>query len=129
MAEGPVPSALQAEALTAQWHWQVPRLVLLAQGEPGFVLAVGRAGQQPAALPLNTVMPGYESGAEFKLPQASLGAELQLRPAKDLAEQLASPEPEALRRWALWAVLIVAVCALAWMARGLLRKIGPPDGS
>jgi len=128
VAEGPVPSSLQAEALTAQWQWQAPRLVLLAQGEPGFVLAVGRTGQQPAALPLNTLMPAYQSGAEFKLPQASLG-ELQLRPAKDLAEQLASPEPEAVRRWALWAVLIVAVCGLAWMARGLLRKIGPPDGS
>ena len=128
VAEGPVPSSLQAQDLTVRWHWQAPRLVLLAQGEPGFTLAVGRAGQQPAALPLNTVMPGYESGAEFKLPQASLG-ELQFRPAKDFAEQLASPEPEALRRWALWAVLIVAVCGLAWMARGLLRKIGPPDNS
>jgi hypothetical protein len=34
----------------------------------------------------------------------------------------------ARRRWLLWAVLIVAVLGLAWMARGLFAQIKPPGG-
>ena len=128
VAEGPPPASLQGQPLTVLWQWQAPQLVLLAQGRPDFVLAVGRGGQRSSAVPLSTLMPGYQADAEFKLPQVQLGA-LQERPARGLSEQLTAPEPEALRRWALWAVLLGAVIGLAWMARSLLRKIGPPDNS
>lgn len=130
VAEGSTPSPLKGQVLPAQWHWRPPQLVLLAQGSGGgvFRLAVGRAGLERAATtPLAGLMPGYQDGDEYKLPEAVLGA-LQPQAEPGLQERLSAPDAATQRRWLLWAVLIAAVAGLAWMARGLLAQIKPPGG-
>ena len=127
--------ALAAQPLNLQWQWQAPQLVLLARGAqpptdaaPGLRLSVGREAAAPAARPLVGLIPGYQDGDEFKLPEAQLGA-LQPQPEPSMKErlaQLAKPEADTLRRGALWAVLILSVVGLGWMARRLLRQTSAP---
>ncbi|MEJ6006557.1 DUF3999 family protein [Paucibacter sp. AS339] len=130
---------LAAQPLTLQWQWQAPQLVLLARGakpqgsaqdmtqgptSDELLLAVGRDAATPLARPLSGLIPGYQAGDEFKLPEAQLGA-LQPQPKPGMRERLAQlvrPGPEALRRGALWAVLILSVIGLGWMARRLRKQ-------
>jgi Protein of unknown function (DUF3999) len=120
-AEG---GSLLPEAVTLQWV--APQLVFAAGGQPPYQLAVGRADAPPAALPLATLMPGYESGAEYRLPAATLAAVPErLSPAQAGA---AARPPEPARPWWLWAALagaVVGLGAMAWRLAQDMREDPP----
>ena len=95
------------------------QLVFLARGEPPYRLTLGNPNAQSAALPLHTLIPGYQAERLAGLGRA------------ELTEAFASAlEPQAgagqdWQRWGLWAVLLVGVGLLAAMAASVLRR--PPD--
>jgi len=119
-----------AASLAATVEWRAPQLVLVARGGPGMRLVVGRDKDNGSAVALPVLMPGYESGAEFRLPAARLGP-LATRPVVEPGwrERLSEASPDDRKRWALWLVLAVAVAglgALAWRLAHDVNKAPPP---
>ena len=84
-------------------------------------------GPVAAPLTLAQLLPAYEAGHEYRLPQAVAG-EVSVSPAIPLGwrERLTQASAADWRRWALWAVLALAVVVLAVLARRLMRDIQPP---
>jgi hypothetical protein len=120
-ARTPLP---ELASLDATLEWRAPLLVFAAGSARGLTLAVGRDKAAPAALPLPTLMPGYRSADEFKLPQATLGAlTAQTVATPGWPERLSEATPEDRRRWILWAALAVAVVGLAVLAARLARDM------
>ncbi|MCM5678036.1 DUF3999 domain-containing protein [Schlegelella sp. S2-27] len=116
-----------AQALPSTVHWQAPQLVFAARGEPPFSLQVGKAHAGPQDVSLAQLIPGYRTGEEFTLPAATLGeVQAVTPPSLSLTERLSRSTPAERRRWALWAVLAVAVGLLAWLARRLMREMNAP---
>lgn len=95
------------------------QLVFLANGAGPFTLAVGAANLSSAYLPLPSLMPGYQSGQENKLPLA----EVEARGAGPVvvASGAASDTVPA-RSLVLWGVLIAGALALGVMAWSLMRQ-------
>lgn len=108
---------LGSETPSLQVAVRASQLVFLLRGEPPYRLALGRNGAQSAALPLGTLIPGYQPQRLAQLGQAKV--ELQ-------AEALAVVQGDAAtldwKRWGLWAVLLAGVGLLALMALSLLRR-------
>lgn len=100
----------------AVWGTQV---VFLARGSAPFRLAVGSAAAQSAALPLATLIPGYEPKRLASLGRATAPEEIPaaVRQAADTAQSAAS-----WKRMGLWAVLLAGVALLGGMAFSLLRR-------
>jgi Protein of unknown function (DUF3999) len=120
-ARTPLP---EIESLDATLEWRAPLLVFAARGAQGLVLAAGRDKAAQAALPLATLMPGYRTGDEFKLPQATLGGlAAQNVASPGLPERLSEATPEDHKRWILWAALAAAVLGLALLAARLARDM------
>jgi hypothetical protein len=116
--------ALPAPVLSVELQW-VPSVIVVAGRAPGpLQLALGREKSSPAALPLATLLPGYRDGDEARLPEAAVGViSTQTPAAPGFIDSLREAGPEQQRRWLLWAVLVVAVLGLAWLARGLLKDL------
>jgi hypothetical protein len=113
--------------LDATLEWRAPVVVFAAREAQGLQLAVGREKGAAAALPLSTLIPGYQSGAEFKLPLASEGALIpQTVATPGLPERLRDASPEDQRRWLLWVVLGAAVAGLGVLAMRLARDLKKP---
>lgn len=125
VAEGPVPASLAQSALRLHWHWRPPELVTLLPAEPRALagMRVRLASQLTAGgrLPLPSLMPGYQDGAEYQLPEARLGAP-QSTPAS--APAPAWQDPTTRKRWGLWAVLGFSVLGLAGLAWRLKSELG-----
>lgn len=105
------PPKLQAE-------WRPAQLVFVTRGAGPYRLAFGDPAAKPATLPVASLVPGYERGAESRLPEARVGA------------VVAGPEPTRwqriaaqldARKAALWAILVLAVAALGFMAWRISR--------
>ena len=107
---------LGSAAPSLQVAVRASQLVFLLRGEPPYRLAVGRTGAQSAALPLNTLIPGYQPQRLAQLGQAriELQAEVLQPPGEVVAQDW--------KRWGLWAVLLAGVGLLALMALSLLRR-------
>jgi Protein of unknown function (DUF3999) len=120
-ARTPLPTL---DSLDATLEWRSPLLVFAAGAAPGLKLAVGRDKAGASALALATLMPGWRSGDEFKLPLASVGA-LSVQPSvtPGLPERFAEATDEDRRRWGLWGALALAVAGLAWLAARLARDV------
>jgi len=105
-------------------QWQPHILVFVGRGQEPYLLAFGaeKPGPAPpdARLVLRQVgLAGTLSGGTFGLPKATLGA------LEELAGEAAYHPPfwaTNPRQWILWAVLLLAVAALLWMALRLLRS-------
>ena len=95
------------------------QLVFLARGEPPYRLALGNPNAPSAALPLHTLIPGYQAERLAILGRAELA-----EPLAASVESQAGPSQDW-QRWGLWAVLLVGVGLLAAMAASVLRR--PPD--
>lgn len=95
---------------TLQIGWVPQQLVWLARGQPPFLLGYGQR-DLPTAAGGNLSVAGAQPG------NATLG------PARDGTPQ---PEPwlagDTMRRWVLWAVLLLAVAVLGGMAWRLARR-------
>lgn len=94
------------------------QLVFLQRGSPPYRLAVGRAGAQSAALPLTTLIPGYQPQRLQQLGRAELSPESA---AAALPAAVAAAD-SGWKRWGLWAVLLLGVGLLGLMAISLLRR-------
>ncbi|WP_211214668.1 DUF3999 domain-containing protein [Chitiniphilus shinanonensis] len=114
-------AGLGAQAPAVRVALPAMELVFLARGTPPYRLALGKANAQSAALPLTTLVPGYDDAR-----LAAMGsAKADLAPA-DAARQTASATAVAAggdwRRWALWGLLLAGVGLLAAMAASLVRR-------
>jgi hypothetical protein len=98
-------------------------LVFAARGEGPFRIAFGHADAAAANLPLATLIPGYESGAEHALPMASVQ---DLHPQAAAAgwswRKLVQGRDRA--KIVLWVILVAAVALLAFMAWRIHRQLG-----
>ena len=123
----PSSADIGADALPATLQWQPPQLVFAARGDGPFTLQIGAAKAAAHDVNPSQLIPGYRAGDEFKLPVATLGdVQAVETPALGLGERLTRSTPAERRRWVLWAVLVVAVALLAWLARRLMRDMGTP---
>ncbi len=113
----------QPPRLSAGFHPHV--VVFAARGSAPFELAYGSGRATPSALPIETLVPGYDRAtfrrASFIAAQA--GAPI-VAPSSAALRQ-----PMDVKRWGLWAALILASIVLGWMALRLSRQMGerPPD--
>jgi hypothetical protein len=109
--------------------WFAPvQLVFVASGAPPFTLAAGRANAPGAYLPLESLIPGYQPGAQNKLPAAKL-APTATGAAPDTTAAVPTTAIGAqrnLRGWTLWAILLVGVLVLGGMAWTLVRQLDKP---
>jgi hypothetical protein len=96
----------------------VPRtIVFAARGRPPFELVWGSAKAGPVALPVATLVPGFD----VRTTPATFGAASAGAPGAPRLDALR--EPPDVKRRLLWAVLAAATIALAWMAAALLRQM------
>jgi hypothetical protein len=109
---------LGAEPPTVRVAVRASQLVFLQRGSPPYRLAVGRADAQSAALPLTTLIPGYQPQRMQQLGRAEVSAESA---AVALPAQVAAAD-SGWKRWGLWAVLLLGVGLLGLMALSLLRR-------
>ena len=132
VAQGPVPAELAQAALSLEWLWRPPQLVSLLPADPallaGLRLQLGSPVPGPGRLALQTLVPDYQPGSEYQLPEARPGAaQVQAAPPPPPAWD----DPATRKRWALWAVLGVSVlglAGLAWRLKGELGSVEPPQG-
>jgi hypothetical protein len=108
-------TARAAPALEVAWRGR--EIVFVARGEGPFTLAFGDATRAAAALPLESLIPGYQKGAEAKLPLARAG-EAKRGPPPSRWDRLVAAPP---RRIALWAILVAGVALLGFMAWRLAK--------
>ncbi|WP_341304396.1 DUF3999 domain-containing protein [Pseudomonas sp. TMP25] len=94
------------------------QLVFLQRGSPPYQLALGRAGTESTALPLATLIPGYQPQ---RLQQLGT-AKAQLLSDNLAQHAQATASDSQWRRWGLWLVLLLGVGLLALMALSLLRR-------
>jgi Protein of unknown function (DUF3999) len=104
-----------------QIGWVPQRLVFVARGAGPFQLAFGNAGAKPMAYPIESLIPGYKTDAEFKVKPATLGAQVTLSGAARLRTAW------DYKKLALWGSLIFGVMLLGWMAWRLSRQIAKPQ--
>lgn len=95
------------------------QLVFLANGAGPFTLAAGAADAPSAYLPLPSLMPGYQSGQENKLPLATLEAS---GAGPVVVASSAASDSIPTRSLVLWGVLIAGALALGAMAWVLLKQ-------
>ncbi|MEO4047095.1 DUF3999 domain-containing protein [Pseudomonas sp. CAU 1711] len=95
------------------------QVVFLARGSAPYRLVLGDAAARSAALPLGTLIPGYEPKRLAALGRALAPQEVPaaVREAADAAQSAAD-----WKRIGLWAVLLAGVALLGGMAFSLLRK-------
>ncbi len=113
----PRGGGLGTEPPTVQVAVRASQLVFLQRGSGPYRLALGRAGAQSAALPLNTLIPAYQPQRLQQLGRAELLTEAALTP-----QQPNAAVGGDWKRWGLWAVLLLGVGMLGWMAISLLRR-------
>lgn len=100
--------------------WLPGQLVFMAQGEPPYTLAYGRAGLEPARSQVGQLLKATELVSSGKLIEtATAGPQRTL--AGEAALQLKTELPW--RTWLLWAGLIAGVAAVGSMAWKLFREM------
>lgn len=112
------PSALQMEI-----GWRPHQVVFLASGSAPYTLAFGKHQAKAASFPLSTLLPGYRTGDELKLPIASTGAIASRAPAADSASFMEKFQNMEWKPLLLWAILIVGVAMLGWMAWNIRKGL------
>ncbi len=110
--------------------WQPAQIIFAARGEPPFTIGFGRTVAQPAHFQVNEIMPGYKDRAEFLLPIATI-ATVETIATNDttagsnvgvIIPVSANVAPATdWKKIALWAVLILGVALMMWMAIRLGR--------
>ncbi len=114
-ATGQAPPPLRA-------GWQPQEIVFAARGPAPFTLAYGNLAASAGALPISTLVPGYDSMRELP---ASVATAAIAAGAPQIV--LGGPErlqkPPDVKRWVLWAALVLGVLVLGWMAWRLSREM------
>jgi hypothetical protein len=116
----PRSGGLGREAPRFRAGWQPQELVFAARGPGPFMLAYGSRVATPGALPIATLVPGYDPAKG--LPD-SIGIARSASPTR-----LGGPdrlrEPVDTKRGLLWASLVLGALMLGWMAWRLSRDMG-----
>jgi uncharacterized protein DUF3999 len=107
--------------------WLPHAIVFVARGAPPFTLAYGRAGAQPAAYVIESVVPGYRPDTPIAARRATVD---ELAPATVLGGQRVLAGRLETKTWVLWASLVVGVAVLGLMAWRLVAqmKASGPSG-
>ena len=105
-------------------HWRPAEIVFVAKGEGPFTLAFADPKSHSAALPISSLIPNYERGAEAKLPQAFPGNVTAAPPPTGLQAFMGDVSP---KRVGLWAILGLGVVVLGFMAWSLQRQMKGSD--
>jgi hypothetical protein len=100
--------------------WVPHKLVFAARGTGPFQLAYGSSRVKPAALAIESLIPGYQTKDQFKVAPAILGGQVILAGPSRLA---ATRDYQTM---ALWGSLILGVALLGWMALRLSRQVTTP---
>ncbi|WP_454825422.1 DUF3999 domain-containing protein [Paraburkholderia xenovorans] len=114
---------LGAGSLTIAAGWRPATLTFVARGAAPFTLAVGNAATASAAVSRDNLLIGASAVAAT----ARLGEALSAEQAA--SAQAASRGPEAMRRYWLWAALLLAIGSLGAIAWRLARRAQPPAGA
>ena len=103
--------------------WQPATLIFLANGNPPYLLAVGREGVGHAASPVEQVAPGFTDLELNRLEHASAGPATLQQGAAEVTQAAALDATVGARRrlMVLWGVLLLGTGALGWMVWRLLR--------
>lgn len=109
---------------TLEVTWQPQQIVFATRGDAPFTLAFGRLDASPASFAVSDLMPGYKAAAEFALPSVALHAATDA--PKIMPPAAKSADGTDWKKVALWAVLVIGVALLAWMAVRLGRDAGEP---
>src|SRR2546423_1248675 len=105
--------------LAAGWYPRV--IVFAARGTPPFELAYGSARASSAALPIETLVPGYNRSKST--PSSFALARAGAPNATPSTDALATPIDT--KRWLLWGSLVLAAGVLGWMAWALSKQMRP----
>ena len=112
------------EAPPLRAGWQAQEIVFAARGRAPFTLAYGKYSAVAGALPIATLVPGYDGARDLpaRLTVARTGQSTTLGGPDQLRK------PPDVRRWVLWAALVLGVIVLGWMAWRLSREMmsAPP---
>jgi hypothetical protein len=99
---------LQSLVIRAGW---IPReIVFAARGAAPFTLAYGNAKAKASAVPIESLVPGWQSGQEPPVQAASTGA------PRGRGAEAAGGEIIDTERMSLWAALALALAALVWVS-------------
>jgi hypothetical protein len=99
------------------------QLIFLSRGNPPYRLAFGREDATSAALPLTTLIPGYD---ERQPPAFGLARVTEDATISTISSAGPAPEQATInwKKTGLWAVLLLGVALLVGMAVSLLRAPG-----
>jgi hypothetical protein len=100
------------------------QVVFVARGIAPFVLAFGATKVASAALPVATLVPGYQGDKPLAAARATVGAARAQSRAPTAWPEWLELEPGDWKRLALWAVLVLGVAVLGWMAWRLGAQMG-----
>ncbi len=114
-------------ALALQLGWQPSELLFVGRGSPPYLLAFGSG-----KLALQEQNPGtgmllqsiQAAPAQQAVSKARIGKKIQLSGTLALQNP---PLPTPWKKWLLWAVLVLGVTLLAFMARSLLKEMKTAD--
>jgi hypothetical protein len=107
-------------------EWQPASIVFAARGEGPYKIAYGNAQAASSSLALTQLMPGYESGTEYKLALAKTGEPVAQVVAEPTVVQTVVKQAGS-KQGVLWLVLLGGVALLGWMAWKLGRQLNTPD--
>lgn len=99
--------------------WLPQHAIFAARGSGPFMLAYGSAIALPAALPVRTLVPGYEMASAPPIGPAVA----QSADAAALGDASRLKAPIDYKRWLLWATLLFGVGVLGTMAWRLSREL------
>ena len=113
--------------------WIPNEIVWVARGEPPFTLAYGSRDAKPSAYSIESLVPGYSRDADLdaKVASAEPAASVESVGADAptvLGGQRALEERIDVKRWTLWAALVLGVAFLGWMAWRLLKQMDKSKG-
>ena len=104
--------------------WMPQGLVFAARGNGPFELAYGSAQAKPVALPIATLVPGFDARATPATFGVATPGASTVPPALAALRQ-----PVDVKRWLLWSALGLATLVLGWMAYALAKQMRlPVDG-
>jgi Protein of unknown function (DUF3999) len=112
-------SGMTGQAPPLRAGWQPGELVFAARGRPPFTLAYGHYAATAGALPIATLIPGYDDakGLPANVAIALAGTPMSMGGPDQLKK------PPDVKRWALWVALVLGVVVLGWMAWRLSREM------
>ncbi len=117
----PVAGGIGSGSLIVRAGWTPREIVFTARGSGPFRLAYGNSKAQAGSLGIETLVPGWRTDQEPRMPVASTG------PVQQLAGEAAARQRIDVRKWGLWAALLAGVAVLAWMAWRLSKQMQRPD--